>query len=290
MTLAGVEARHAWLDGRMRVTGYPPMQSTEAWLEAHVLLGVAVHNIIQHLQLNPPTIVRFVDAGLVAIQTKPAASATKTTASNGIHVRTSNASQSHYNDPPPPAYNDYIMNNDAPEIDLPTIPHSFPEVDSCSRDRLEELMRDDLEFRAFCNRLPITLQYCEMERTVLTENVTTAKKLLQSETELKELHSAVTALHEELQGKINVFQVLEKKQDMIGKPPDVSKVCRDLVKAKKEAFERSERIADTWLESDVCSATTDSFVEEFLVERKVHHTRGAKLEILEGMRRDRLTL
>ena len=81
--------------------------------------------------------------------------------------------------------------------------------------------------------------------------------------------------------KVQAFQALERKQDVIGKPPEASRVCRDLVKAKKEAFEVSERIADAWLESDTCSATTDAFVEKFLVARQVHHARAAKLELLE---------
>jgi hypothetical protein len=81
--------------------------------------------------------------------------------------------------------------------------------------------------------------------------------------------------------KVQAIQALERKQDVIGKPPDASRVCRDMVKAKKEAFEVSERIADAWLESDACSATTDAIVERFLAARQVHHARAAKLELLE---------
>jgi ESCRT-I complex subunit VPS37 len=274
MTLAGVEARHPWLDGRMRIIGYAPIQSMDAWLEAHVLLGVAVHAVIQHLQLNPPTIVQFVDAGLIAIQTKQQQQQLQ---QNGAVRR---PSPTNHHDLPPPAYHDSMMTT-MPEIDLPTIPSQFPELDALSRDELEELIADELEFRAFCNRLPVMREYNDIQRKLLLENADTAKKHLQSEKELKELHAAATELQKELQTKVKAFQLLEKKQDAIAKPPPVAHVSRDLVKAKKEAFEVSERIADLWLESDTCSATTDAFVENFVAARKVHHARAAKLELLE---------
>lgn len=143
-------------------------------------------------------------------------------------------------------------------------------------------MQDELQFRAFCNRLPIMTEYSNIQRTVLVENAATANQHLETwEGELKDVCAAVDQLQTALQSKVSAFQVLEKKQDAACKPPDASRVCRELVKAKKEAFEMSERIADTWLESDACSATTDAFCEEFVEARKVHHTRAAKLELLE---------
>ena len=291
MTLAGVEARHPWLDSRMRIIGYAPIQSAEAWLDAHLLLGAAVHAVILHLQVNPPTIVQFVDAGLIAIQSKKQQQQQQQngSANNSRRAPYSNSS------PPPPAYHDSILStttvttasasamiSNIPDIDLPRIPNQFPELDALSRDQLEEIMQDELQFRAFCNRLPIMAQYGEIQQRVLTENAETASKHLEIwEGELKDLSASVNQLQTALQSKVSAFQVLEKKQDALCKPPDVGRVCRELTRAKKEAFEMSERIADTWLESDACSATTDAFCEEFVEARKVHHTRAAKLELLE---------
>jgi len=292
MTLAGVEARHAWLDRRMRVSGYDPIQSPEQWRDANVLLGAAVHAVIKHLQLNPPEIVRFVDQGLISIQTKtpsPAQlSGTQTGggssgSSNGHHHRhtSSQASQ----DQPPPAYDSMLSSQASPppdvDIDLPAIPSQFEELESLSRDRLEELAADELEFQAFCNRLPLTSEYHDAQRQLLTENAEAAARNLESQVELKDLYDACVSLQQELQTKVQAFQALETKQDAICQPPATAHVCRELTQAKKAALVASERIADDWLESDDCGETTDQFLDAFLEARRVHHTRAAKLELLE---------
>lgn len=275
MTLAGVEAKHPWLDARMRITGYEPIQSLDAWLDANVLLGAAVHATIQHLQVNPPTIIRFVDPGLIAIQKKKNQLAPQ---QNGA----SSSGSSNNNGPPPPAYHVSMISGAVPDVDLPRVPQQFPELDSLSRDELEELMQDDLQFRAFCNRLPIIREYHDAQRESLLKNAATAKKNLAFERELMELFATATQLQTELQTKVKAFHVLEEKQDAICKPPHVSKVSRELAKAKREAFEASERVADAWLESGSSSSTTDAFCREFVAARKVHHIRAAKLELLEG--------
>jgi hypothetical protein len=64
MTLAGFKARHSWVDSRLRVTGYPPLQSETAWTESRMLLGAAVHQVVEEFQLRPPEIVRILDPNL----------------------------------------------------------------------------------------------------------------------------------------------------------------------------------------------------------------------------------
>jgi len=296
----------------MRVTGYEPIQSPDQWRDSNVLLGKAVHAVITHLQLNPPQIVQFVDQGLIAIQTKPVPqhqrNGTHGSMSSafhnsngggggGQHSRTNSATtSSQQQDDAPPAYDSMLSSANtsraAPpppppqvKIDLPTIPSHFPQLDSLSRDQLEELKSDDLEFKAFCNRLPTTDEYHEVQRKLLAKNAERAAKNMDSEVQLRDLHDACTTLQKELQSKVKKFQTLEHKQDAICKPPAVSKVCKDLQRAKKVAFEESEKIAEGWLESDDCGAATDEFLQAFLESRKVHHARAAKLELLEQSRR-----
>jgi Modifier of rudimentary (Mod(r)) protein len=279
MTLAGVEARHPWLDYRMRIIGYAPIQSSDAWSAANVLLGGAVHAVIQHLQLNPPTILRFVDAGLSAIQTKPtSAQPASTEAANGVN-----------RSPPPPAYHESMLQSSAVEtrghppsipehIDWPKIPPHFDELDALSRDRLEELMKNELEFRAFTNQLDIMKKYNAIQQEQLSKNVAVAQANLQYESEIEELHKTISKLQHELQAKVKAFQALEKKQDLLCQPPPVAKVIRDMTKAKKEAYAQSERIATQWLQT---AGPVDDFLEEFMAARKVQHVRAAKLELLE---------
>lgn len=68
MTLVGVKARHPWLDERMRVTGYPPIESEGQWGASRMRLGAAVNAVVQHLQLNPPSSIRIIDESLQKIQ------------------------------------------------------------------------------------------------------------------------------------------------------------------------------------------------------------------------------
>ena len=303
MTLAGVEARHPWIDSRMRITGYDPIQTSDAWIDANIHLGVAVHTVIQHLQLNPPTVVRFVDSGLSAIQTKkPPQPPSSQQSSTG-------------NGPPPPAYHDSMVtkklvsgassrpahstvaNAALQNIDWPAIPPQFKELDTLSRERLEELIQNELEFRTFTNQLDTIQQYSEIQRRQLDKNVSTAKSNLQYESEIQQLHSSITKLHAELQEKVAAFQELEQQQDKILQPPPVSKIVRELTKAKKEAYVQSEQIAEQWLQqqqqqssSSLSSSFNEengtgnsipTFIEAFKAVRKLQHVRAAKLELIQ---------
>ena len=282
MTLAGVEARHAWIDSRnMRITGYDPIQTSDAWIDANLLLGVAVHTVIQHLQLNPPTILRFVDPGLIAIQTKKSATAANATSPP----------------PPPPAYHDSMVkpiittqhHRRMPTIDWPIIPAHFSELDSLSRERLEELIQNELEFRTFTNQLDIMQQYSVIQQQQLSKNVSIAKANLQYENQIEQLHATITKLQEELRSKVQAFQALEQQQDQILQPPAVSTIVRDLTRAKKEAYVQSEQIAEQWLESLTTEPSSSleqnntsiaTFMESFMAVRKLQHVRAAKLELV----------
>ena len=294
MTLAGVEARHPWIDSRMRITGYDPILTSDAWIDANIHLGVAVHAVIQHLQLNPPTIIRFVDSGLSAIQTKKQAQSAKYQQSVTTHH------------PPPPAYHDSMVtkkvvqgasarashteavNAAIQNIDWPNIPPQFEELDSFSRERLEELMQNELEFRAFTNQLDIIQQYNAIQQQQLTKNVLVAKSNLQYENEIQQLHENIIKLQTELQSKVKAFQELEQQQDKILQPPPVSNIVRELTKAKKEAYAQSEQIAEQWLRQQQQSSSNDengnsipTFIEAFATVRKLQHVRAAKLELVQ---------
>ena len=302
MTLAGVEARHPWIDSRMRITGYDPIQTSDAWIDANIHLGVAVHTVIQHLQLNPPTVARFVDTGLRAIQTKKPAQPES-------HPQSANS-----HNPPPPAYHDSMVTTKAVQgasarpshtnaalknIDWPVIPPQFIELESESRERLEELIQNELEFRTFTNQLEIIQQYNEIQQRQLMKNVSIAKSNLQYENEIQQLHSNVTKLHVELKTKVQAFQELKQQQDIILQPPPINQVVRELTKAKKEAYVQSEQIAEQWLLQQQSSSSMNeengngnsipAFIEAFKSVRKLQHVRAAKLELVQQQKEQRQT-
>jgi predicted nucleic acid-binding Zn-ribbon protein len=157
---------------------------------------------------------------------------------------------------------------------------------------LEELIQNELEFRTFTNQLDIMQQYNEIQQRQLNKNVSIAKSNLQYEDEIQQLHGNITKLHAELQAKVKAFQQLEQQQDKILQPPPVSKIVRELTKAKKEAYVQSEQIAEQWLLQQQSSSSFTSeengngnsiptFIEAFKAVRKVQHVRAAKLELVQ---------
>lgn len=265
MTLAGVEARHSWLDSRMRVTGYSATQSLGAWKAANILLGEAVLAVIQHLQLNPPNILRFTDAGLIAIQKKPPKNA-GSQSSPPPPAYKSPASPRQQQPPPPPS-----------NISLPPIPNSFPELDTCTIDEVKKLTTDHLDMQAFCAKLKYMQDLKAIQTKSLDENHRIAlERTSACEAQLTNLTRTIASLEQELKKKVKDFEALEKKQQEILKPAPLRDVRKKLVAGKKKAFDTSETIADQW-----SGTNTDVFLHEFVESRKIHHIRAAKLELLD---------
>ncbi|VEU37442.1 unnamed protein product [Pseudo-nitzschia multistriata] len=291
MTLAGVKVRHPWVSessSMMRVTGYPPIQSEQAWKNSNMLLGAAVHEVVKNFQLNAPQVLDITDNGLRSIQTKKTAGTRTPTqtpprSNNGMYNSTSSTRSSH--DDAPPSYNVVAEaeSTPAPEIPMPPIPSTYDEVDNASREELDEILQDDLEFKAFVHRLKISDEIFTIGSSRLDENVLLANENLEQEAKLKTLQSEVNELHSTLKSKLDAFSKLEKEQDVICAPPDLKSTIKKLQKAKKEAFEESEELAEEWVDDGV--GTVDDFCKRFLEQRKVHHMRAAKMEILNNQER-----
>lgn len=314
MTLVGVRADHDWLDARHRVIGYAPIRSDESWNAARILLGAAVHQVVEHFQLHPPRIIEITDPGLQKIQTnsssasssiKNVATVSSTAAAAGIATMgNNNNSNNNHNQSntfrtsrkdAPPDYHSFIgkTGNDAffskepppvMNIKMPVIPAKFDELEGLDRDALEKLMDDDVTFLAFFNKLPIIQELREMESTMMAENAKMARANLEHEPKLKELHAQVKYLHEQLRQSVETFSKLEQEQDRLAAPPDPRVIMKQLNQAKKEAFDQSERLAEDWVESGGSSNGSnsgDDFVDKFLELRILHHVRAAKLERLQ---------
>jgi len=288
MALVGVKVDHISIvntsaskkatGSSMRVS-YGPVRSEQAWFDSKLLLGAAVHDVVKHFQLNPPTVLEITDKGLRSIQSKASGSRSPTRtpprSGNSIHSYT-NGSR---NDAPP-SYNVVAESEStpAPEIPMPRIPTKYDEVDNLTREELDELLNDDLEFKAFVHRLKVYNEIFTVGSSRLDENVELAKENLERETDWKTLQSEVKDLHDTLKSKLDHFSKLEDQQNAICAPPDTKSTIKKLQKAKKEAFEESEELAEDWVENG--DGSVDDFCKRFLEQRKIHHTRAAKIEIL----------
>jgi ESCRT-I complex subunit VPS37 len=288
MTLAGVRVRHPWVDSnnRMRIMGYPPIQSEKVWKESNIMLGDAVHAVVKHLQLNPPEILEITDKGLQNIQSNTKkqqfqnGGKIKTPPRNGTASMNGSRGGSSADDAPP-SYNIVAEATPAPEVPMPTIPGKYQQVEGLSRPELDDLMDDELEFVAFVHKLSVYDELYSIGSKRLNENVKLAKENLEKEPKLVELQADIKRLQTTIKAKHEVFSKLEAKQNAICAPPDKAETLRNLYKAKKEAFDQSEELAEAWVED---GGNVDDFCKKFLETRKVHHMRAAKMEILKNSR------
>jgi len=286
MTLVGVKVRHPWIgdnSSSMRVTGYEPTRSEQAWNDSKLLLGAAVHDVVKNFQLNPPQVLEITDKGLLSIQNKTAGAPGSRTptrtpprSGNNYFPKSSITTE---NDAPP-SYNVVAEaeSTPAPEIPMPSIPLKNDEVEGLPREDLDDLLSDDLEFKAFVHRLKVFDEMFSVGSSRLNENVILAKQNLERETKWKTLQQEVKDLHKTLKYKVDHYVKLEDKQKSICAPPDTKSTLKKLQKAKKEAFDESEELAEDWVENG--QGGVDDFCKKFLERRNVHHIRAAKIELL----------
>lgn len=297
MTLAGVKVRHPWISttsSAMRVTGYGPIQSEKAWKDSNLLLGSAVHDVVKHFQLNPPQMIEITDKGLQSIQTN---TNRKTTGGNkndrnnkmqttgtpprsGNSISTNGSGFHDDDDDAPPSYNVVAESTAAPDVPMPRVPLNFSETGNMSREELDELLCYELDFKSFVHRLKLYNEIFAIGSTRLNENAVLANENLKQGTKWKTLRNEVNDLHDTLKTKLDVYMKLEDEQTKICAPPDIQSTLRKLHKAKKEAFEESEQSAEEWVE-DAGGGNVDDFCQRFLEQRKIHHMRAAKMEILQ---------
>jgi cell division septum initiation protein DivIVA len=148
-----------------------------------------------------------------------------------------------------------------------------------TREELEELLQgNELDFRSFCNQLPISDTIQSIASSVVDENAVMARSNLDRQEELNQLHTKVTGLQKQLEKKVKAFQELEQKQNALIAPPDTRDILRQLAKAKKQAFDESEQMAEDWLEE---GGDVKDFLDCILEKRVVHHVRAAKMELLQ---------
>jgi hypothetical protein len=70
MMLVSIQATHNWLDGKMRVIGYKPIQNEYEFAKSGLLLSQVINNVVQHFQLYPPKNIVILDDSLNQLQNK----------------------------------------------------------------------------------------------------------------------------------------------------------------------------------------------------------------------------
>lgn len=280
MTLVGVRASHPWMDNSMRISGYPPINSSESWTASNLKLGAAVNAVVRHLQLEPPQVIQITDISLQRLQdslqeNRPTPKPHSSVSSSS----TGNAQTSIKPEPEssPPGYDAINFH-----IPISPIPDSFPELENLSCTELQNLHDDEDAFNALVQSMSSVATLKDLMQSIFKGNVETAQSHLdQNQEQLETLHAEVSALHHEFQEKVQVFQSLEGQLPKSDKDDNKVTLIRKLTAAKKEALKESDKLADQWVESREAEASLNDFVEDFLEKRAVHHVRASKIERLQ---------
>jgi hypothetical protein len=152
-------------------------------------------------------------------------------------------------------------------------------LDTKSTEELENILQNDLEFFVFVNNLPIAREIHRIAISNAEETKELSKENLEGEHALKSTHAEVEQLRDILREKVKTFRKLEAEQNAQCAPPNVRETLGKLKEAKKQAFDASEAFAESWVDNG--AVNVDKFMEEFISQRKIHHQRAAKMEVLE---------
>lgn len=262
MQLRGVVATHPWLDDKGNVKGFDPISTERAFRESKLLLGQAVNQVVRRLQVDPPNILEITDPGLRA----------KNPGKKLDPQQSKNADL-------PPSY-ETLLNRSTPQVNLPNIPTKFPDLDVLDREKLEELLNNDVAFLDHCNKLPYSLELQQLVSVKYQELATLATENLSRQRELQELYDSAKTKHEKLKMVVEEFKVLEKRQDLLQGKPDVAVLIKELRKEKQMALDESDKLAEAWLKGGRCKDTMEDFCRDFLETRNLYYLRAAKEQLL----------
>jgi len=292
MTLHGVRASHDWLDIRMKVIGYEPIASDQLWRQCCIKLGDAIFTVIRHFQLNPPSILEINDANLRRLQesissqqqhrqSRMGASASSATSvsSSQSHAVTSVQSQNSTMETLQSVSNHSVEAMDD-EVDalIPPVPTSFPELENMPLSELRALLNDESVMDNMIERISEVARLKELKQSIEKANVEAAEENLLRETELEASQTELDALVKESRIKVNKYRELDEKRNALTRPPDVQDTIRELNIAKREVYQKSEEMAECWVESG--GEGMIDFVKKFMEIRLQYHTRAAKAERL----------
>jgi len=295
MSLHGVIATHNWLDIRMRVIGYDPISSDQSWRLSQLKLGDAAYAVIQHFQLQPPSISQITDENLARLQetisgsnskkstqNAAAASTTITTTSSGINGHIGNCrvhdhARAHAQRQD---QKEAACKVDEEELDslIPRVPSCFPEIDELSLSELNDLVNNEAVLEKFLDKISEVNTLRELKESIEKSNVDTAISNLALEENVESICSEVETLKLDLKLNIEKYRDLDARIMAMTRPPEIHEARRELNAAKKEAYEESERFADDWVESG--GSDVNDFVKRFKEVRMLYHTRAAKVERL----------
>jgi hypothetical protein len=294
MMLVSIQATHNWLDGKMRVIGYKPIQNEYEFAKSGLLLSQVINNVVQHFQLYPPKNIVILDDSLNQLQNKrhhSNGSMTVQDHSSSTNTTSPKFIQNETNLPSHFSQEIRIQDEDLKEIKIrkdnthiPSTPTSSSELNSFSNmnhHELNEILDDHNKLLPHLEHIPSVIQSQELVHKMMESNIDHANENLKQDETLKQLYKEVQELQQSLKEKVENVKDLQAQQMKLSQPLDIDEIIYQLRIAKRESMDESEEIASDWLHCDDTEGKVDEFVKEFIMSRTIHHVRAAKMERLE---------
>jgi len=313
MTLHGVRATHAWLDIRMRVIGYSHIASDNSWRTSNIKLGDAVYAVIQHFQVNPPSILEITDANLRRLQESLTTGSSSTrlsgstnnnhgvdsnqyisSASSGVQRSNeyngfSNGHSRSNNQRPTLQNNDRIKPKAEFEVDdddvnglIPPTPASFRELHDMPSSEVKRIVDNRAFLDLFVEGTSEVSTLRELKQSIEASNVDVARANLAHEAKIEKLTTDIETLKQDLNMKLQRYRELDSQRLALTQPPSTQDVIAKLTMAKRDAYRESEEYAEQWIEESGGGEDVSEFIKKFIGVRQLYHIRAAKVERLES--------
>jgi seryl-tRNA synthetase len=136
-------------------------------------------------------------------------------------------------------------------IQLPSVPDSFPEVESSNMAELQDLLDSDDILEATFRGLEMVRSVEELRQSINHGNVAIAKKNLEQKTSIEEMTEEIVSLQTILKREKANYDALLEKQNTIMQRFSPQKLGLRLGHAAKKVDESSEEVASRFLRSEI---------------------------------------
>ena len=171
------------------------------------------------------------------------------------------------------------VNDDEVDALIPPIPSTFEGINAMTLSEVNAVTEDKALCTSFVENTSGVKTLMELKQSIETANVNIAKSNLKHEEEIDGLCTEVETLKQDMNTKMQQYRKLDVERNAITNPPDLQEAIGELNRAKKDAYNESEELAEEWVEAG--GENVGDFVNRFCEVRLLYHVRAAKAERLE---------
>jgi len=269
--------QHPLVDSNMYIS--PAAHDNLSRWAVHVSLGKTVYEIVQKFMKQPPVIgpplpQKYPNLSTSAYPNPSMIPSQSNPPPNQDYPPQPNYSQSNYSQPNfPPQPN--IPSQSALPVSRPSVPATFPELDSKGVNELTLLLNDETEFAKFFENLPSVITSKKLREDLKSSNQELAQKILAKEAEVEKLRQEVAGKNDSIKEKRSTFELKLQRQQEVVKKFSTPALIDKLSEKAQEADEASEALAKQFHSGGM---DHKEFIKTYMETRKLYHLRSAKRE------------